>query len=112
MYKNGKQKELKNAKTSKKFAIFPFPLVQYMSKEGHFSFSKRKKGVEMVILMNGNGKIANFHDHFSPLFCFGKIKMALLAHLLHQEEKGLENKNQFGQPKSTTIKNLFDHSYC
>ena len=45
MYKNGKQKELKNAKTSKKFAIFPFPLMQYMSKEGHFLFSNPEKGV-------------------------------------------------------------------
>ena len=66
----------------------------------------------MVIFMKGNRKVANLHDHFVPLFSFGKIKMALLAHLLHQEEKGLENKNQFGQPKSTTIKKLFDHSYC
>ena len=45
MYKNGKQKDLKNAKTSQKFAIFPFPLMQYMSKEGHFLFSNLEKGL-------------------------------------------------------------------
>ena len=53
MYKNGKQKDLKNAKTSQKFAIFPFPLMQYMGKEGHFelSYCNKKSTKEKIVPM-------------------------------------------------------------
>ena len=91
MYKNGKQKDLKNAKTSQKFAIFPFPLMQYMSKEGHFFiFQPGKRGEKMVIFMKGNRKVANIHDHFVPLF-LGENKNGPLCSFIVSEEKGIEN---------------------
>ena len=89
MYKNGKQKDLKNAKTSQKFAIFPFPLMQYMSKEGHFLFSNPEKGVrKWSFSWKEIGKLQIYMIILSRFFFGGgEIKMALFAHLLHQRKK-------------------------
>ena len=91
MYKNGKQKDLKNAKTSQKFAIFPFPLMQYMSKEGHFLFSNLEKGLRKWSLSwKEIGKLQIYMIILSHFFG-GENKNGPLCSFIASEEKGIEN---------------------